>query len=76
MFDTLPNPDVVSWIALIAGRALQGENTSSLRCYQEMLLVGVMLNRITFLSLSSACSHDGPVDKGVEYLEFIAEITA
>lgn len=69
VFDSLPHPDVVSWTALIAGYAWQGDTVASLRSYGRMLEAGVNPNGVTFLSLLSACGHAGLVDKGVEYFE-------
>lgn len=69
VFDALPQPDVVSWSTLIAGYARQGDSEATLNCYSRMQLAGVRPNSITFLSLLSACSHAGLVEKGVEYFE-------
>lgn len=69
IFDALPQPDVVSWTALIAGYAHEGDTATALTCFEKMQLVGVQPNRVTFVAVLSACSHAGMVDKGVEYFE-------
>lgn len=70
VFDSLPQPpDVVSWNALIAGYARQGDRTTSLLLFQKMQGAGVSPNGVTFLSLLSACGHGGLADEGVEYFE-------
>lgn len=69
VFDRLVHPAVVSWNALVAGYVRQGDCETLFGCYQEMLLSGLQPNGITFLSLISACSHAGMVDKGLEYFE-------
>lgn len=69
VFDTLLQPDVVSWTTLIAGYAREGKTKMSLGLYQEMLLSGVRPNAVTFLSVLCACNHAGLVDMGVEFFE-------
>lgn len=69
VFDNLLHPDVVSWTALIAGYAREGNCVASLLSYEKMQLVGTKPDGATFLSLLAACSHAGLVDKGVEYFE-------
>lgn len=67
VFDVLRDSNVVTWTALIAGYARQGDYDKSLQCYEEMQLAGVKPNSVTFCSLLAACSHAGMVDKGLEY---------
>lgn len=67
--DALPQPTLVSCNALIAGYARQGKCTASLKCYKEMVRAGLSPDGITFLSLLSACSYAGLLDKGVECFE-------
>lgn len=69
VFDTWPERDVVSWSALIAGYARTGNYEASLQIYEKMQGARVKPNEVTFLSLLSACSHSGLVEKGVEYFE-------
>lgn len=69
VFDALTKPDVISWTAMIAGYAREGNCAASLSCYEEMQLTGMKPNGVTFLALLSACCHAGLVDKGVEYFE-------
>lgn len=69
VFDSFPNAGVVLWNALIAGYARQGDFMASLQQYEKMQLAGANPNAVTFVSLLSACSYAGLVDKGVEYFE-------
>lgn len=66
IFDVL-EPNVVSWTALIAAYARQGEYAASLRWYEKMRQDGFRPNDVTFLSVLSACNHGGFVDKAYEY---------
>lgn len=70
-FDALPQPDVVSWNALIAAYARQGQSAACLGCYDRLCSAGVKPDGVTFLSLLSACSHAGLVDKGAEYFDLM-----
>lgn len=67
LFDSLPWADAVPWNALIAGYARQGDYEACMQCFENMKLVGVNPTGVTFLSLISACSHSGLLDKGVEH---------
>lgn len=69
VFDNLLQPSVVSWNALIAGYARQGDCAASFQCYEDMQLAGMKPNGVTFLSLLSACTHAGLAEKGVQILE-------
>lgn len=69
VFNALPRLDVVAWNVLIAGYARQGDFESAFQSLEAMQLSGVQLNGAIFLSLLSACSHAGMVDRGVQYLE-------
>lgn len=69
VFDSLLQPDVVTWNALISAYARQGDCMASIQCYDDMQLAGSRPDGATFRSLLSACSHAGLVDKGVECFE-------
>lgn len=66
VFNSLSQPDVVTWTALIAGYARQGDYNASFACFKEMGSMGLKPNGVTFLSLLSACSHAGLLDEGVQ----------
>src|SRR5262249_50744397 len=69
LVDVLRDPDVVSWSALIAGYDKDDSFASSCGTFECMKGAGVEPNEVTFLSLLSACSHTGLVNKGVEFFE-------
>lgn len=74
VFDTIAEPNVVSWNALIAGYARLGNYAASLCRYKEMQLSGIKPNGVTFLSILSACSHAGMVDEGVKCFNSITKV--
>lgn len=67
VFDELTNPDLVSWNALMAGYARQGNCAATLQAYKRMQSAGVRPDGITLLSILSACSHAGLVSEGLEH---------
>lgn len=69
VFESLPQPDVMSWTALIAGYARQGNVAACLHMYQEMQRMGTKPDGVTFLSILAACCHAGLVARGVEYFD-------
>jgi pentatricopeptide repeat protein len=69
VFNNMPEHDVVSWTALIAGYAREGNSTASRNWYNKMRRACVVPNKVTFLSLLCACSHAGLIDEGIEYFE-------
>ncbi|KAH7426327.1 hypothetical protein KP509_11G096100 [Ceratopteris richardii] len=71
VFDRLPNQDVVSWTALIAGYAKHGDAMFALKCLDEMQLKGVAPNAVTYVGCLIACGRIGDVEKGKEIHEEI-----
>ncbi|XP_069152105.1 pentatricopeptide repeat-containing protein At2g22410, mitochondrial-like [Solanum lycopersicum] len=58
--------DAFSWTSMILGLALHSRGRNALEFFDEMLESGVTANEITYLSVLSACSHAGLVNKGKE----------
>ncbi|KAL5841583.1 hypothetical protein ACOSQ3_012186 [Xanthoceras sorbifolium] len=81
--DESPEPDLVSWSALISGYAQHGFGREAISAFEEMHLLGVKCNEFTFPSVLKACSikkdlklgmqvHGVVVVSGFEYDEFVA----
>lgn len=64
VFERLPERDVVTWSALIAGYAQHCNYVMSVQCFEAMQQTGLKPNGVTFLCLLSACSHLGLVENG------------
>ncbi|KAH7292188.1 hypothetical protein KP509_29G055100 [Ceratopteris richardii] len=73
VFDKLPNHDVVSWTALIAGYAQFGDVDNSCITFNKMMQNGVRPDSITFLVLLSACGRSGLVSKTQMYYEAMSK---
>lgn len=67
LFDTCVSRNVITWTALISGYGQHGRVVEVLHFFHMMNAEGFRANYVTFLSVLSACSHGGLVDKGWEY---------
>ncbi|XP_010937577.2 pentatricopeptide repeat-containing protein At1g11290, chloroplastic [Elaeis guineensis] len=67
VFSSMAEPDLVSWNSLIAGCAQHGYGRKAVELFEQMRQIGVRQDRTTFLSVLTACSHAGLVEKGLEF---------
>jgi pentatricopeptide repeat protein len=66
--------DVVSWNAMLGAYAMHGDAYDALEIFEEMTQKGVAMDRVTFVSLLSACSHAGLVDEGLLLLDYMTSV--
>ncbi|KAL5566647.1 hypothetical protein UlMin_029811 [Ulmus minor] len=64
VFNALKRKDIISWSTVISGMAMNGHGKQALELFSLMLVHGVCLDDVVFVSLLSACSHGGLVDQG------------
>nr|XP_004246925.1 pentatricopeptide repeat-containing protein At3g53360, mitochondrial [Solanum lycopersicum]XP_010326034.1 pentatricopeptide repeat-containing protein At3g53360, mitochondrial [Solanum lycopersicum] len=64
LFDSMNNPDAVSWSSLIVGYAQFGYGEEALDLFQKMRYLAVKPNQVTFVGVLTACSHVGRVKEG------------
>ncbi|XP_039117717.1 pentatricopeptide repeat-containing protein At1g25360 [Dioscorea cayenensis subsp. rotundata] len=69
VFFEMPYLDPVSWNAMISALAHHGHGDEAIKLYDQMVMKGIYPDRITFLTVLSACSHAGLVDEGFMYFE-------
>ncbi|XP_057865928.2 pentatricopeptide repeat-containing protein At2g03880, mitochondrial [Cryptomeria japonica] len=69
VFAGIPDKNAVSWTTMIVGYAQNGCGKEALQLFEEMLLVGMKPNHITFVGVLAACSHAGLVDEGRFYFD-------
>ncbi|XP_051135246.1 pentatricopeptide repeat-containing protein At1g25360 [Andrographis paniculata] len=74
IFLTMPYLDSVSWNAMIAALGQHGHGARALELFETMLEEDILPDQISFLSVLSACSHAGLVEKGKEYFKSMSEI--
>lgn len=64
LFDSLLQKDTVSWSVMINGYGLHGYCEGALTLYSQMRLLGLKPDKISYMSILSACSHAGSVEQG------------
>ncbi|XP_010499119.1 PREDICTED: pentatricopeptide repeat-containing protein At1g25360-like [Camelina sativa] len=74
VFRIMPCLDSVSWNALIAALGQHGHGSEAVDVYEEMLKEGIRPDRITLLTVLTACSHAGLVEQGRKYFDSMETI--
>ncbi|KAL5560276.1 hypothetical protein UlMin_036487 [Ulmus minor] len=69
VFLTMPSVDSVSWNAMIAALAQHGRGMEAIELFEQMLKEDIEPDRITFITILSACSHAGLVKEGCHYFD-------
>lgn len=69
VFNAMPERNVISWSAMIAGFGMHGMCQKALTLFDEMRSENLVPNSVTFVSVLSACSHSGKVQEGRFYFE-------
>ncbi|XP_062088292.1 pentatricopeptide repeat-containing protein At4g04370 [Humulus lupulus] len=72
-FNEMSEQDMVSWGTIISGYGCHGEGKTALKMYSEFLRTGIQPNNVIFLSVLSACSHNGLVDQGLSIYQSMTE---
>lgn len=68
VFDASPTRNVVTWSVLISGYAEQSDYDTAVKLFYDMQQACIKPDGLAYLSLLSACSHKGLVDKGLFHL--------
>eukprot|EP01018_Ginkgo_biloba_P005616 Gb_23023 [translate_table: standard] len=71
LFDEMPQHDVVSWTAMMAGYAQNGHGEKALKLFRQMQLAGVKPNSKTFVGVLPACANLAALEQGTEIHEKI-----
>ncbi|XP_057854806.2 pentatricopeptide repeat-containing protein At5g27110 [Cryptomeria japonica] len=73
LFDKMPQKNVFSWTAMIAGFAQNGFVKEALENFKQMQLAGVKPNSTTFASVLPACAKMGALEEGMAIHQSILE---
>ncbi|XP_057847995.1 pentatricopeptide repeat-containing protein At3g26782, mitochondrial [Cryptomeria japonica] len=73
LFDTLHQPNVASWNAMIAAYAMHGYSEDVLKLFQLMQHSVTDPNHVSFISVLFACSHAGLLDDGCKYFSIMSD---
>lgn len=68
-FDNISKRDVISWNAIFAAHAQNGQDKDILYLFDQMQQGGVVPDEVTFVSILSACSRAGLIDDCCHYFE-------
>ncbi|KAI5065566.1 hypothetical protein GOP47_0020261, partial [Adiantum capillus-veneris] len=64
LLDMHPSTDVITWTALIAGYAREGQGQNALDCFERMQHEGIAPNAVTYICILKACGAFRAGDKG------------
>ncbi|KAD0741465.1 hypothetical protein R6Q59_016121 [Mikania micrantha] len=64
LFNMLSQKNTITWNSIINGLAIHGRANEALRYFTKMQESGIHPNDVTYISVLTACSHAGLVDKG------------
>lgn len=73
VFDQMQCRDVVSWTSIISAYGMSGQGGDAVLLFSSMLDSGLTPDSIAFVSVLSACSHAGLLDKGQHYFKLMTE---
>ncbi|KAF6148239.1 hypothetical protein GIB67_012014 [Kingdonia uniflora] len=73
VFDTIEQPDLVTWTSMIVGYAQHGKGSEALRVYDLMREKGIKPDLVAFVGVLSACSHNGMVEEGYFHLNSMTQ---
>ncbi|KAL2559215.1 Pentatricopeptide repeat-containing protein [Forsythia ovata] len=74
VFDEMPRRDVVTWNAMISGYAMNGKGDYALEMFNQMQKVGVRPDKVTFISLFTACSYSNMAYEGLNLLYIMLDV--
>ncbi|XP_043719865.1 pentatricopeptide repeat-containing protein At3g12770-like [Telopea speciosissima] len=73
VFEEMPEINLISWSAMIAGYGLHGKGREAIAVFNQMEAKNIRPDEVTFTSVLSACSHAGLVDEGCDIFYKIAK---
>ncbi|MCO5568747.1 hypothetical protein L7F22_022447 [Adiantum nelumboides] len=73
VFDVLPIRDAVSWNALIAGYAQQGQGQEALGCFQQMRIAGFSPDVVSWTALIGGYAQQGLAKEALDCFEWMQQ---
>eukprot|EP01018_Ginkgo_biloba_P016206 Gb_38679 [translate_table: standard] len=67
LFEELPERDLISWTAIIAAYAQNGQGNEALKVLRQMLKKGIKPNTFSFTTALVACSSLAGLDQGKQF---------
>ncbi|XP_021909376.1 putative pentatricopeptide repeat-containing protein At3g49142 [Carica papaya] len=73
VFDQMRFRDIVSWTSMISAYGMTGQGHDAVLLFSRMRDSGLIPDAIAFVSILSACSHAGLLEKGWYYFKLMTE---
>ncbi|XP_074291607.1 putative pentatricopeptide repeat-containing protein At3g49142 [Silene latifolia] len=73
VFDTMQTRDIVSWTSIISAYGVSGQGHEAVALFTKMRVEGMIPDSIAFVSVMSACSHSGMLEKGKHFYKLMTE---
>ncbi|KAL0369990.1 UNVERIFIED_CONTAM: Pentatricopeptide repeat-containing protein [Sesamum angustifolium] len=73
VFTEMHEKNEVSWNAMITGYSQHGYGRQALELFEDMKLLQMKPNNITYVGVLAACSHVGLVEEGLNYFRSMSE---
>lgn len=73
VFSRVVDPDIKCWNSLLGGYGHHGNAEQAFKLFAEMLNQGLTPDRVTFISLLSACCHCGLIGGGKFFWNYMIE---
>jgi pentatricopeptide repeat protein len=73
VFDKMPQRDVISWTAMIAGCSQNGQFDMALRLFDQMQATGLKPNLVTITSVLPACSQSSYLQQGRDIHDYLSK---
>ncbi|XP_059644164.1 pentatricopeptide repeat-containing protein At5g61800 [Cornus florida] len=73
LFEEMPERDAVSWGTLLAGYARMNQCREAIELFERMVALDVQPDNVALVSVLSACSQLGELDKGKAIHHYIEE---
>ncbi|XP_031475022.1 pentatricopeptide repeat-containing protein At3g16610-like [Nymphaea colorata] len=73
VFNRMSDKDIVSWNSMISGYGIHGRGEEALALFNDMLLMNLDPDEVTFICLLSTCSHCGLINEGKQLFELMQQ---
>lgn len=73
VFDSISDKNLITWNAIMAGYAQNGEGRKVIDVFENMLKTDCEPDHISFVSVLSGCNHSGLVKEGKHYFTSMTE---
>ncbi|XP_042033324.1 pentatricopeptide repeat-containing protein At4g13650-like [Salvia splendens] len=73
VFIEMPQKNEISWNSMITGYSQHGHGRKAIELFDDMNILELKRNHITYIGVLTACSHVGLVEEGLSYFKSMSE---